>query len=155
MVLWWPLVKQSTTPWIFSGHNCINTVWLLPKLWENIGVVDCNNDLNSLNFLKSMPFDIWLLTWPPHPTNKVGFISLFSHFAMPIEKERNAIMPVSQEAFIFLQLHCLLSLLFVAKLPCPGYCLLVLSDLSLHRYKDSSTPITLGGFRSEENVPSL
>lgn len=53
-------------------------------------------------------------------------------------------------------LHCLLSVLLVAKLPCLGCCLLVLLDLSLLRCEHSiSTPITLGlsepGFILDQN----
>lgn len=64
----------------FYGYNCTNVIWLLSKIWENIGVVDCSN-LNSLSFPKSMPFDIWPYLTPP-PTQEIGFVSLLLPFFM-------------------------------------------------------------------------
>lgn len=63
----------------FYRYNCTNIMLLVSKILENAGVVDCNNDLNSLDFPKSMPSDIRLYL-TPLPLKKWGVSPLFFRF---------------------------------------------------------------------------
>ena len=112
----------------FYGHYCTNVMWLVSKIWENIGVSDCNNDLSSLAFPQSMPFDIRLYL-TPLPLKKWGVSPLFFPFLWPcdlpylIEKEM-LLCQFLKKLLYSCNPHYILSVFFTVILPCLWCCLL-------------------------------